>query len=176
MTLGLKESLLVLLALGVLNGYDTAEFGMDDASQRLRTAPLKNVGNGVIDGSGSEPIFNYDNTGYGSGERDVKRVSVSTVAIFTLAMAGATGLGAIPFFFLELDSQWSGICNGMAAGVMLAASFDLIQEGRDHGSGSWVIIGLLAGGMFIWLCKKVNSSFMTSFWLCKLFLGESLVC
>ncbi|KAK1564555.1 hypothetical protein Q3G72_005701 [Acer saccharum] len=30
---------------------------------------------------------------------------------------------------LELDPQWAGICNGMAAGVMLAASFDLIQEG-----------------------------------------------
>ncbi|KAK8307672.1 hypothetical protein V6Z12_D02G002400 [Gossypium hirsutum] len=82
------------------------------------------------------------------------RVSLSTVALLTLAMAAATGLGAVPFFFVELDPQWAGICNGMAAGVMLAASFDLIQEGQEHGAGSWVVIGILAGGVFILLCKK----------------------
>ncbi|KAF3535304.1 hypothetical protein F2Q69_00024220 [Brassica cretica] len=53
--------------------------------------------------------------------------SVSTVVLFTLAMAAATGLGAVPFFFVKLDPQWAGICNGMAAGVMLAASFDLVN-------------------------------------------------
>ncbi|KAF9620122.1 hypothetical protein IFM89_010772 [Coptis chinensis] len=45
--------------------------------------------------------------------------------------------------------QWNG-----CSGVMLAASFDLVQEGQDHGSGNWVVIGILAGGAFIWLCKK----------------------
>ncbi|CBI31161.3 unnamed protein product, partial [Vitis vinifera] len=69
-------------------------------------------------------------------------------------MAAATGLGAVPFFFVELDPQWAGICNGMAAGVMLAASFDLVQEGQEHGTGNWVMVGILAGGIFIWLCKK----------------------
>ena len=87
--------------------------------------------------------------------KDGSRVSVTTVALFTLAMAAASGFGAVPFFFVELDPQWAGLCNGMAAGVMLAASFDLIQEGQDHGHGSWVVIGLLAGGIFISLCKKV---------------------
>lgn len=81
-------------------------------------------------------------------------VSVSTVALFTLAMAASTGLGAVPFF-VERDPQWPGLCNGMAAGVMLAASFDLVQEGQGHGAGNWVVIGLLAGGLFILLCKKV---------------------
>ena len=38
---------------------------------------------------------------------------------------------------------------------MLAASFDLIQEGQEHGAGNWVVTGILAGGIFIWLCKKV---------------------
>lgn len=71
-------------------------------------------------------------------------------------MAAATGLGALPFFFVELDPQWAGLCNGMAAGVMLAASFDLIQEGQAHGAGSWVMIGILSGGVFILLCKKVT--------------------
>uniref|UniRef100_A0A0D9WF55 Zinc transporter n=1 Tax=Leersia perrieri TaxID=77586 RepID=A0A0D9WF55_9ORYZ len=82
------------------------------------------------------------------------RVSVSTVAWSTLAMAAATGLGALPFFFLELEAQWAGLCNGLAAGVMLAASFDLVQEGQAYGSGSWVVFGILSGGFFIWLCKK----------------------
>jgi zinc transporter ZupT len=76
-------------------------------------------------------------------------------------MAAATGLGAVPFFFVELDPQWEGLCGGMAAGVMLAASFDLIQEGQSHGAGSWVVIGILSGGIFILLCKKVMGQHIT---------------
>jgi hypothetical protein len=86
------------------------------------------------------------------------RVPVSTVAWSTLAMAAATGLGAVPFFFMELEAQWAGLCNGLAAGVMLAASFDLVQEGQVYGSGSWVVFGILSGGIFIWLCKKVRNN------------------
>ena len=56
------------------------------------------------------------------------RVSVSMVAIFTLAMAAATGLSAIPFFFEELDRKWLGVCNGMAVGMMLTATYELIQR------------------------------------------------
>ncbi|KAL6865098.1 hypothetical protein ACP4OV_016249 [Aristida adscensionis] len=93
----------------------------------------------------------------GAGRQDggkAGRVSVSTVAWSTLVMAVATGLGAVPFFFMELEAQWAGLCNGLAAGVMLAASFDLVQEGQVYGSGSWVVFGILCGGIFIWLCKK----------------------
>ncbi|KAE8685650.1 putative zinc transporter [Hibiscus syriacus] len=90
----------------------------------------------------------------GDWKRVYDRVSVSTVALFTLAIAAASGLGALPFFFVELDPEWAGMCNGMAAGVMLAASFDLIREGQEHGAGSWVVDGILAGGAFILLCKK----------------------
>ncbi|XWS09529.1 hypothetical protein CRYUN_Cryun40dG0092500 [Craigia yunnanensis] len=128
--------------------------GQNEISQRIR-APRKNVGNNVIDGTGTEKVISFedDNTVMGDW-KGYNRVSVSTVALFTLAMAAATGLGAVPFFFVELDPQWAGICNGMAAGVMLAASFDLIQEGHEHGGGTWVVIGILAGGIFILLCKK----------------------
>ena len=49
---------------------------------------------------------------------------------------------------------WARICNGMDAGVMLVASFDLVQEGQEHGIGNWVRVGILARGIFIWLCKK----------------------
>ncbi|KAI9180290.1 hypothetical protein LWI28_003288 [Acer negundo] len=34
-------------------------------------------------------------------------------------MATETGLGVVPFFFVELDPQWAGICNGMAVGSIL---------------------------------------------------------
>ncbi|CAH1440484.1 unnamed protein product [Lactuca virosa] len=131
-------------------------------TERLITAPLKDTIGSVIDGNNLGEVFNTINDevdGKKSGNSNSNsnsnnRVSVTTVALFTLAMAAATGLGALPFFFVELDAQWAGICNGMAAGVMLAASFDLIQEGRDHGSGSWVVMGILTGGIFIWLCKQ----------------------
>ncbi|XP_055817878.1 putative zinc transporter At3g08650 [Solanum dulcamara] len=123
--------------------------------QRVITAPLRNARTNIIDGSGKEyGIDSVSMDGKGEWTGDNTRVSVSTVALFTLAMAAASGLGAVPFFFVELDPQWSGVCNGMAAGVMLAASFDLIKEGQDHGSGGWVVFGILAGGIFILLCKK----------------------
>lgn len=126
-----------------------------DGTPQLRVAPHKIFRTDIIDGSGEG--FNVDSTkkGLGDWKSTTSKVSISTVALFTLAMAAATGLGAVPFFFVELDPQWAGLCNGMAAGVMLAASFDLIQEGQEHGSGSWVVIGILAGGIFILLCKKV---------------------
>ncbi|KAL3715307.1 hypothetical protein ACJRO7_007093 [Eucalyptus globulus] len=123
---------------------------------RLRAAPHKNVVSNVIDGTGEEKVLSFDGASniLGGRKNADSKVSISTVALFTLAMAAATGLGAVPFFFVELGPQWAGLCNGMAAGVMLAASFDLVQEGQEHGAGSWVVFGILSGGIFIWLCKK----------------------
>lgn len=148
--------LLVLLSVAVFSSLVSPE--SEETLHRVRTSPFRNEDSSVIDGSGLEHAITSDkaNRRLGEWKGASSRVSVSTVVILTLAMAAATGLGAVPFFFVELDSQWSGICNGMAAGVMLAASFDLIQEGQDHGSGSWVVFGILAGGIFIWLCKKVR--------------------
>lgn len=156
MGLRLKQIFVILFIVIYSHGV-TAEHEKE-TSQRIRTAPRKNAGGVVIDGSGTEHVVNSDTGGNEMGDYQGgnNKVSVSTVALFTLAMAAATGLGAVPFFFVELDPQWAGICNGMAAGVMLAASFDLIEEGQGHGSGSWVVSGILAGGIFIWLCKKVK--------------------
>ncbi|KAI3445043.1 hypothetical protein Pfo_001708 [Paulownia fortunei] len=154
MGIRVRQVLLIFLFIAVFSDSVTAEHE-EHTSQRLRTAPRRHAGVGVIDGSGTEHIVNSDSLSeMGEWHGGDNGVSVSTVALFTLAMAAATGLGAVPFFFVELDPQWAGICNGMAAGVMLAASFDLIQEGQGHGSGSWVVLGILAGGIFIWLCKK----------------------
>ncbi|KAI4355973.1 hypothetical protein L6164_000027 [Bauhinia variegata] len=150
--LNLYASFLVLLLYILLFGYSKAE-PEHEVSQNIRSAPRKNF---VIDGTGIENSFDVEAANKVLADRKggSGKVSVSTVALFTLAMAAATGLGAVPFFFVELDPQWAGLCNGMAAGVMLAASFDLIQEGQEHGAGNWVVIGILSGGIFIWLCKK----------------------
>lgn len=161
MQFGIKQVVLLLLFCGVLFGHSTAE-STREISQTQRVAPGRNIRSNVIDGIGTDNVFDSEVITNGFGEKrksDNSRVSVSTVALFTLAMAAATGLGALPFFFVELDPQWAGICNGMAAGVMLAASFDLIQEGQDpghgHGHGNWVVMGILTGAIFIWFCKKV---------------------
>ncbi|KAK9986336.1 hypothetical protein SO802_031287 [Lithocarpus litseifolius] len=158
MQLRFKGPVLFLLLSSILFFvFATAEVE-HEISGKLRTAPHKDVGNNVIDGTVTENSFSFQDTDKVLGETKSgsSKVSWSTVALFTLAMAAATGLGAVPFFFVELDPQWAGICNGMAAGVMLAASFDLIEEGQQgHDGGNWVVIGLLAGGIFIWLCKKL---------------------
>jgi hypothetical protein len=56
------------------------------------------------------------------------RVPVSTVAIMTLFMSLASSLGVIPFFFVgKLSKPWAGFANSLACGVMLAASFGLLE-------------------------------------------------
>ena len=161
----IKPILLVLVLFLVLHGYAVANPDKE-IKEKIVTAPFKNLESTVIDGTGTEAGFHGANDRKGESSR----VSVSTVAWFTLAMAAATGLGAIPFFFVELEPQWAGVCNGMAAGVMLAASFDLVQEGQVYGGGSWVVIGILSGGIFILLCKKVMALVTSTdsfFLLCK---------
>ncbi|CAI5494506.1 unnamed protein product [Closterium sp. Naga37s-1] len=89
-------------------------------------------------------------------------VSVMTVSILTVLMAAATGLGSLPFFFMEMEEEWAGVCNGVACGVMMAASFDLVSEGRLHDSGSGgacVVVGIILGGLFIVLSQRVLEQF-----------------
>lgn len=155
MNLLTRAVLLSAIFFALLNGIAVAQ-STYEVERRVQTAPRRDVGNNVIDGTGKE-VGSDGSVGSlpESGQRN--RIPISTVAWLTLAMAAATGLGAVPFFFVELQQQWAGICNGLAAGVMLAASFDLVQEGQDNGSGNWVVVGILTGGVFIWLCKQVRS-------------------
>ncbi|KAG6693351.1 hypothetical protein I3842_10G163900 [Carya illinoinensis] len=157
MWLRFKHILLFFLFSSILCFSNATEEVGNEVSRKMRAAPHKNAGSNVIDGTAIENSFNFVDTSNGLGERKSGsgKVSVLTVALFTLAMAAASGLGAVPFFFVELDPQWAGLCNGIAAGVMLAASFDLIEEGQQgHDTGIWVVIGILAGGIFVLLCKK----------------------
>ena len=68
---------------------------------------------------------------------------------FASLTAVATGLGALPFFFTRgLRRSWLGIANALASGLMLGASFGLIQEGLNIGLAR-VMLGALIGLVFI---------------------------
>ena len=59
----------------------------------------------------------------------------ASVFHFALLTAAATGHGAVPFAFTKHPTRrWLGASNAVAAGLMLAASFDLIYEGMDYWS------------------------------------------
>lgn len=76
------------------------------------------------------------------------------VFFYALLTALATGLGALPFAFRrQIDRQWLGYGNGMAAGLMLAASFQLVQEGISS-SIFRTVLGLLAGLLLIGLGQR----------------------
>lgn len=75
--------------------------------------------------------------------------TVWTIFGAALITALATGLGAIPFFFIkEMDRRWLSISNAIAAGLMLGASHGLINEGRVY-SLARLVIGILAGVGFM---------------------------
>ncbi len=59
-------------------------------------------------------------------------ITVWTVFFAALITALATGLGALPFFLVkDIPRRWLGTFNGIAAGLMLGASFSLISEGMN---------------------------------------------
>ena len=86
-------------------------------------------------------------------------VSIGAVFVLTLLMAAASGLGALPFFFVgRLSPKLAAIANALACGVMLAASFDLVHEGEPYGAG-YVILGVCVGAMFICFLQRALHSY-----------------
>jgi len=65
-----------------------------------------------------------------------------------LVTALATGLGAIPFFFVEeFSDRWNVGLWGIASGIMVSASlFGLVNEGLAYSEGSFP--ALMVGGLF----------------------------
>lgn len=79
-------------------------------------------------------------------------VSVFSVFVFAMITALATGLGAIPFAFTPRMSRWwLGMSNGLAAGLMIAASLMLVYE------GSALSIWRTAAGLFAGIAFLVGS-------------------
>ena len=81
--------------------------------------------------------------------------SVTSVFLFALLTAVATGFGALPFIFAKnLTRRWLGASNAIAAGLMLAASFGLIYEGVGY-SLLRTLVGALIGLGFIVLVRTL---------------------
>lgn len=76
------------------------------------------------------------------------------VFIYALITAVATGLGALPFFFVKkMPKKWLGWSGGVASGIMLAASFRLINEGIGYDLLR-TLGGVLLGLTFILLSQR----------------------
>lgn len=76
--------------------------------------------------------------------------------------AVATGLGALPFYWLrDINKYWLGICNGLAGGMMLAATGCLFYEAwhipqyADYGVSVTyrLLVGVFLGVLFIKFTK-----------------------
>jgi ZIP family zinc transporter len=77
------------------------------------------------------------------------------VFLAALLTALATGLGPLPFaFWRDMSPKAVSICNGIAAGLMIAASFSLLQEGAAL-SPIRTVLGLVGGFLFIALSHSI---------------------
>ncbi len=81
-------------------------------------------------------------------------VSLLTVFIAALITALATGLGAIPLAFARhVDVRWLAAGAALAAGLMLAASHSLVDEGSAI--GAWrVLLGMATGLALVVLADR----------------------
>ena len=82
------------------------------------------------------------------------------VFVAGLITALATGLGAIPFFFVEeFSDRWNVALWGIASGIMVSASlFGLINEGLAYAAGglpTLLVGGLLAGIVLVEVSDRV---------------------
>jgi len=88
---------------------------------------------------------------------------VIRVFLYALLTAVATGLGAVPFFFVrEMPRRWLGWSGAVASGIMLAASFRLVEEGVTYDLYR-TVAGVGLGLLFIlvsqrWLSKREDQS------------------
>lgn len=81
-------------------------------------------------------------------------MTTTTIFWFALLTAVATGLGALPFFFMKrMNGRWLGLANALAAGLMLAASASLVAEGVAFG-GARVLAGAALGTLFVIVSRR----------------------
>ena len=81
-------------------------------------------------------------------------ISILDVLFYTSLTALATSLGAIPFVWAKsMAREWIGLAGAVAVGLMLAASFQLFDEGLAMGVGR-VAVGVVVGMVFILLSDK----------------------
>ena len=83
------------------------------------------------------------------------------VFVAGLLTALATGLGALPFFFVDdVSDRWRVGLWGLASGIMLAASgFGLLREGLAYGTPVEVGVGALAGVALVVAADRVVDAY-----------------
>ncbi len=81
----------------------------------------------------------------------IDRNQVWVIFVYSLLTALACGLWSVPFFFLKnISKRWVGIAKSIAAWLMIAASFAMINQWVDYGLW-WVVWGILVGiGIVMW--------------------------
>lgn len=74
-----------------------------------------------------------------------------------LATDLATGVGALPFFFVdEVSRRWRVGLWGLASGIMLSASvFGLVREGLNYGTPTEVAAGGVVGVLLVLVAGRV---------------------
>ncbi|MDL0433547.1 ZIP family metal transporter [Marinobacter sp. TBZ242] len=84
----------------------------------------------------------------------VLEVTLTTVFIAALITALTTGLGALPLAISEkVDQKWLSIGAAIAAGLMLAASHSLIEEGLTK--QEWLTLaGMVSGLVLVYLAYR----------------------
>jgi Predicted divalent heavy-metal cations transporter len=80
--------------------------------------------------------------------------TIVLVFLAGLVTAIATGLGALPFFFIDdFSDRWNVGLWGVASGIMVTVSvFGLVDEGIAHAAGGVSVLsiaGLLAGVVLV---------------------------
>jgi len=80
------------------------------------------------------------------------KITVGHVFLVALMTDLATGLGALPFFFVRsMSRRWQGWAYAAAGGMMISASvFSLAEHGLGRGGAWQAVAGMLAGSGFYW--------------------------
>lgn len=82
-------------------------------------------------------------------------INAWTVLLAAAITAVATGLGALPFLFTRKFSRyWLAMANAAAAGLMLAATHGLVQEGSRLSLGR-TLGGILLGLALVFVANKL---------------------
>ena len=85
-------------------------------------------------------------------------MSISVWHVFWVAVVTdlATGVGALPFFFVRsFARRWQGIAYAVAGGMMISAAvFSLAEQGLGRGRVWELVGGLLAGSAFYWATAR----------------------
>jgi ZIP family zinc transporter len=86
---------------------------------------------------------------------DIGAYALVFVAGFVTALA--TGIGAVPFFFVhDISNRWNVVLWGIASGIMTTASvLGLVPEGLNAGSWTMVAVGLAAGVVLVLVARDV---------------------